>query len=482
MKSTLVMKKMLLAGEWVTREKYIDVLNPENNEIIAQVPAACKEDAKSAINAGIEGAKIASKLSTHERMSILNKAANWIEDRKGLFAETIALEGSKTIREARKEVIRCIQTIKISAEETRRLHGETIAFDQMPGSEDRVGYYYRFPIGLIVAITPFNDPLNLVAHKLGPAIAGGNAIIIKPASVTPLSALLLAEAFVEAGLPKKVLSIITGHSKDIGDILVTDPAVRMISFTGGVQAGKEISLKAGLKKLSMELGSNSPCIVLNDADVNEAIDSIVSGSFWAAGQNCLGVQRVYIQKDIYKTFVGKFVNRTSKYRVGEKLSETTDMGPLITEKEAIRVEKLVDDAIERGAKCLCGGSRKGAYYSPTVLTDVQPESIIASEEIFGPVVIMEPVHNLDEAVKKSNAVPYGLQAGLFTKNIDRAFDAIQQMDVGGVMINDSSDYRIDAMPFGGVKQSGLGREGVPFSLHEMTEPKLVCFKISKHSS
>lgn len=478
MEQTLLKKKMLLAGEWVTRERMVDVENPQNGEVIAQVPLASREDALNAIEAGVRGAQIASRLSTHERMTILNKAADWIEERQSLFANTIALEGSKTIREATKEVKRCIQTIRISAEEARRLHGETIPFDQIPGNENRIGYYQRLPIGLVVAITPFNDPLNLVAHKLGPAIAAGNSIIIKPSTVTPLSALLLAEAFDHAGLPKNILSVLVGNASEIGDVLVSHPAVRMISFTGGYEAGQTIASKAGIKKISMELGSNSPCIVLKDADIEQAVDSIVSGAFWAAGQNCLGVQRVYIEEEIYSTFEQLFVNRTRQYRIGDKLSEQTDVGPLITEKEAIRIENLVNEAIENGAHCLCGGKREGAFYHPTVLTNVDAESKIAKEEIFGPVVILDSVQDLNEAIKKSNNISYGLQAGIFTKNLDFAFHAIKEMEFGGIMVNDSSDFRIDAMPFGGMKQSGIGREGVAFSLQEMTELKVVCFKIS----
>lgn len=468
---------MLLAGEWVTREKKISVENPQNGEIIAQIPVANKEDALFAIEEGVKGANIASRLSVFERMSILNRAANWIEERKQLFAQTISLEGSKTIREARKEVKRCIQTIRISAEETRRLHGKTLSFDQMEGNENRIGYYQRLPIGLIVAITPFNDPLNLVAHKLGPAIAAGNAIIIKPSTVTPLSALLLAEAFEQAGLPKKVLSVLPGHSSEIGDVLVSHPAVRMISFTGGYEVGKEIASKAGVKKLSMELGSNSPCIVLKDAEIKEAVESIVSGAFWAAGQNCIGVQRVYIEEELYADFEEAIVYRTSQLQIGDKFSEKTDMGPLITKKEAIRIENLVDEAISNGAHCLCGGKREGTYYLPTILTNVDAESKIAKEELFGPVVILDSVKNLSEAIKKSNDVSYGLQAGIFTKNLDLAFRAIKELEYGGIMVNDSSDFRIDAMPFGGMKQSGIGREGVEFSIQEMTELKVICFRL-----
>jgi len=480
MTTQLTGQKMFLAGEWVNGDKVIEVRDPQDNSIIDTVPAASAEDMMNCIEEAKEGAKIASSMPVHERMKIVNSAADYIERNTEKYARTIARESSKTIREATKEVARCVQTLRISAEEARRIHGETIPFDQMPGSENRVGYYYRFPIGIIGAITPFNDPLNLVAHKVGPAIASGNAIIVKPATVTPLSALLLAEAFAHAELPPKVLSVITGYGNEIGDVLVTHPAVRMITFTGGLEVGEEITRKAGLKKISMELGSNSPVIVLDDADLEDAVESTVSGAFWAAGQNCLGVQRVYIQDNVLEEFKAKFVERTNQYCVGDKQSILTDMGPLITEKEAIRVENLVNEAIDKGALLLTGGKRDGAFYSPTVLIDIPENCTVAKEEIFGPVVLLYPVSGLDEAINLSNEVNYGLQAGIFTKSIDKAHQAIARMDVGGIMINDSSDYRIDAMPFGGVKNSGLGREGIKFSIQEMTDPKVVCFKLSDY--
>ncbi|RRN70275.1 aldehyde dehydrogenase family protein [Peribacillus simplex] len=469
---------MFLAGKWVSGEKIIEVLDPQDNSLIATVPAANEKDVLHSIEEAKKGAKIAADMPTHERIAILNGAADWIHEHKEKYAMTIAREGSKTIKEARKEVVRCIETLRISAEEARRINGETILFDQMPGSEDRMGYYYRFPVGIIVAITPFNDPLNLVAHKVGPAIASGNAIIVKPAPATPLSALLLAEAFEKAGLPPKVLSVITGYPSDMGESLITHSAIRMISFTGGLATGQAIMQKAGLKKMNMELGSNSPVIVLEDADLEEAVESTVSGAFWAAGQNCLGVQRVYVQEDIYRDFIGKFVNRTQQYRVGNKLSEETDMGPMISEKEAKRVESWVNEAVGKGAKLLCGGKRQGSFYYPTVLENVPADCKLATEEVFGPVVTIHSVPDLDTAIFQSNNVDFGLQAGIFTRDLDRALGAIRELDVGGVMVNDSSDYRIDAMPFGGVKGSGLGREGIKFALQEMTETKVVCFKVS----
>jgi len=393
------------------------------------------------------------------------------------LSRTIATEGSKTIREARGEVTRAINTITLSGEEAKRILGETIPFDSMPGAENRVGYYYRFPIGVIAAITPFNDPLNLVAHKLGPIIAGGNSVVLKPATVTPLSALKLGEILLDAGLPPKILNIVTGYGDVIGDALVTDERVRMVTFTGGPEAGKGITKKAGLKKIGMELGSNSPVIVMDDCDLEKAVESCVSGAFWAVGQNCIGVQRLYVQKNIYDAFEIKFVERTRKMKVGFQLNEDTDMGPMITEKEAIRVEEWIKEAVQAGGILLTGGERKGSIVQPTVMKDVPKSCRLGHEEVFGPVVILYKIDNLDEAIKEANDVVYGLHAGIFTSNLNTAFKAIKEINVGGIMINDSSDYRIDGMPFGGVKNSGLGREGIKFSLQEMTEPKVVCFNL-----
>lgn len=477
MMTTIKGKKMFIGGRWIEKLNTMDVCDPEDNSIITTVPKASKEDMLATIKMAEEGAGIAAKMPVHERISILNKAADYVEKYHELFANTIASEGSKTIKEARGEVSRCIETLRLSAEEARRINGETIPFDQMPGHENRIGYYYNFPIGIIAAITPFNDPLNLVAHKIGPAIASGNAIIVKPASLTPLSALLLAEAFDDAGLPEKVLSVITGSGSEIGDTLVTHPSIRMVSFTGGLETGESIAKKAGLKKLSMELGSNSPVIVLDDADVDDAVNGSVSGAFGAVGQNCLGVQRIFIHDDVYVRFTDKFIQQTEQYKVGRKKDEQTDMGPLISEQEAIRVEQWVQEAIDEGAELLTGGHRDGAFYEPTVLTNVTPTAKIAREEIFGPVVILFRICDLSDAIDQANSVNYGLQAGIFTKDIHQAFEAIGSLEVGGLLINDSSDYRIDGMPFGGVKGSGLGREGVKFSIQDMVEPKVVQFKL-----
>ena len=469
--------KMLIEGKWVDRKAKIEVRDPFDDSLIDTVPSGTAKDVDAAIKAAVKGYEVNRKLPVHERITILRKAADIIDGDAEDFAVTIAQEGSKTIREARKEVARAVQTMLISAEEARRIAGETIPFDSMPGSENRIGYYFRFPIGVIAAITPFNDPLNLVAHKVGPAIAGGNAVVLKPATVTPLSGLKLAKALMQAGLPKNILNVVTGHGSKIGEALVSDPRIRMVSFTGGVVAGERIMKKVGIKKVGMELGSNTPVIVCADCDLNNAVESSVSGAFWAAGQNCIGVQRLYIEEGIYKRFETLFVARTRKYKVGPKLDEDCDMGPMINEVEAKRIERWVNDAVKKGAKVLTGGKRKGTIYDPTVLANVPPGCTIDKEEVFAPTVNLYPVKDLDEAIERANDVNFGLHAGIFTQDINKAFKAAYELDVGGVIINDSSDYRIDMMPFGGVKNSGLGREGIKFALQEMTEPRVVCFNL-----
>lgn len=469
--------EMLLDGEWVERPTRMEVRNPQDDSLVDTVPQANPADMCAAIAAAVTGFERARRLPVHQRRAMLAQAADLVHARREDFARTIALEGIKTIREARKEVSRCVDTLRISAEETRHLTGETIPFDQRVGSENRLGYFSREPLGVIGAITPFNDPLNLVAHKVGPALAAGNAIIVKPHSQTPLSALRLAAVIQEAGAPPGMLQVITGRGREVGNILVADPRVRMISFTGGRATGQAIMHRIGLKKVGMELGSNAPVIVMPDADLDLAVSANVSGAFWAAGQNCLHVQRLLIHASIYAEFAARFVAAARAYRVGDKLDEATDMGPLINRTEALRVERLVNEAVDAGATLLTGGERWGNFYAPTVLADVPDTCTLAREEIYGPVTLLYRFHGLDEAIARANNVDYGLQAGIFTRDLQTAFRAVSELHVGGVMVNDSTDYRIDAMPFGGVKGSGLGREGIRFAVQEMTEPKVVCFNL-----
>jgi len=469
--------KMLLAGLWVDRDSTIEVRDPFDDALIDTVPAATDEDVETALAAADAARGAARGMSAYERSRILLGTASIVAENLEDFAETIAREGSKTIREARVEARRCVNTLMISGEEAKRLSGETIPFDSFPGGEQRRGHFERVPIGVVLAITPFNDPLNLVAHKLGPAIAGGNAVILKPATMTPLSALKLTDAFVSAGLPAGILQCLTGHGTELGDGLVSDPRVRMVSFTGSVEAGEHIVARAGLKKIGMELGSNSPVIVWHDADIEWAAETCVSGAFWAAGQNCIGVQRIYVHREVYDRFKDLFVDRTKAYRIGDKMDEATDMGPMINRDEARRVERWISEAVEKGANVLVGGSRVGALMEPTVLEDVPTGATIHHEEVFGPTVNLYPVDDLDEALREANSVDFGLHAAGFSRDVATCHRLIQGLDAGSVLINDSTDYRLDSMPFGGVKKSGLGREGVRFSLAEMTETKVVCWHL-----
>ena len=469
--------KMIIGGNWVDKDEKIDVVNPFDGKVIDTVPRGTSEDVDKAVAAAQKGYEINRNLPVHERITILKKTADLMQERYDDLAKTIATEGSKTVKEARKEVGRAINTITISAEEARRINGETIPFDSAEGSENRLGYYYRFPIGIIAAITPFNDPLNLVAHKLGPAVAGGNSVVLKPATVTPLSGIKLAECMLDAGLPGEIMSVVTGHGGEIGDVLVGDPRVRMISFTGGVEAGERIAKMAGLKKIGMELGSNSPVVVMDDCKIPEAVESCVSGAFWAVGQNCIGVQRIYIHNAIYDEFRSRFVERTKRYKTGYQLDEDTDMGPMITEADAVRTIEWIEEATSGGANLLTGGTREGTLVQPTTLGNVPAGCKLDCQEIFGPVVCLYAVGSLEEAVEKSNSVNYGLHGAIFTQDLNNAFYAITKMDVGGIIVNDSTDYRVDLMPFGGVKNSGLGREGIKYALQEMTEPKVVCFNL-----
>jgi glyceraldehyde-3-phosphate dehydrogenase (NADP+) len=469
--------KMFIDGQWIDRQEKIAVYDPYDNSVVDYIPRGTDDDAKKAVLAAQKGYSISRKMSVHERANVLYKAAEIVKNTLEDFAVTIAREGSKTIREARKEARRCVNTLIVSAEESKRILGETIPFDSFPGGENRVGYYYRFPIGVVLAITPFNDPLNLVAHKLGPAIAAGNSVILKPATVTPLSAIKLAQALLEAGIPAECLQVITGNGDELGSALIQNDIVRMVSFTGGLEAGKKVAMMAGIKKIGMELGSNSPVIVWNDTDIDYAAESCVSGAFWAAGQNCIGVQRIYIHDSVYNNFRKRFIDLTLKYKIGNKLLEETDMGPMITEREAERVEQWVNEAKKIGAGILCGGKRNGAVMEPTALENVPENATIYKDEVFGPAVNLCRVTSIDEAIQKSNSLPFGLHAAIFTDNVNLALKAAYSLDCGGVMINESTDYRLDSMPFGGIKNSGLGREGIKFSLQEMTESKTICFTI-----
>jgi acyl-CoA reductase-like NAD-dependent aldehyde dehydrogenase len=454
---------------------FISVTNPFDGVEVGTVANLSPEDTRRLVDAAKEGARICRSLSRHERARILESCASLIERDGETFAQLIVAEAGKTIKQARKEVLRCVNTLKLSADEARHNAGEVVPFDAYAGSENRQGWFTREPLGIIVAITPYNDPLNLVAHKLGPAIAGGNAVVLKPSELAPLSAIRLVDYLVMAGLPPNAVSIATGGAA-LGEALVSARDVRMISFTGGFTTGEKIARSAGLKKLAMDLGGNAPVIVLNDCDLGDAVAACVSGAFWAAGQNCVSTQRILIQASIYDEFRRRFVAATAALKAGDPAQPDTDVGPMISAQAATRAKSAVDAAIRLGANLLYGNTQKGSVYFPTVLENVSFDCDLWTQEAFSPVVVLQRVETLDEALALANSPEYSLHAGIFTNDLQAALKAANQLEAGGIMINDSSDYRFDGMPFGGGKYGSLGREGVRFAYEEMTQPKVVCIK------
>lgn len=456
----------------------IDVRDKYSGEVVGTVPSIQAEQVPSIMKTAFDAfRKYLDKLPLHKRAEILAEASSLIRKRQDDFAKIIAREAGKPLKYSRKEASRASLTMQFSSEEAKRLHGETIPFDADPRGRDRIGYWYRVPAGLVAAITPFNDPLNLVAHKLGPAVAAGNTVVLKPASLTPLSAIKLVETLQEAGLPNDFIHVVTGDGETLGPALVSNPYVRVVTFTGGVEAGEKIAKMAGLKKIAMELGSNSPVIVMEDAPLDFTATCVLDAGYNCQGQNCIHAQRILIHESLYAELVERLVQDTKKLKVGNPLDETTDVGPMIAEPEAIRVEKWVNDAVQKGAKLLVGGERKKALYMPTILANVPHDVAIATEEVFGPVMIVSKFQKIADAVQESNSTNYGLHAGIFTKSIDNALRAISDLNFGSVLINDTSDFRVDFMPFGGMKSSGLGREGVKFAIEEtMTEIKTVIFR------
>jgi len=457
----------------------ITVTNPFDGTEVGTVADMPPEDAQAILRTASDGARACRALSRHERARVLDACAALVERDKATFAELIVAEVGKTIRQAAKEVLRCVNTLRLSADEARRSAGEVIPFDAYAGSENRQGWFTREPLGVIVAITPYNDPLNLAAHKLGPAIGGGNAVILKPSELAPLSALKLVACLLAAGLPPGVVSVATGGAA-LGEALVSSREVRMVSFTGGFVTGEKIARSAGLKKLAMDLGGNAPVIVLGDCKLDDAVESSISGAFWAAGQNCIGTQRLLVHASVYEAFKRRFIEGTLALKVGDPTLLDTDVGPMISGQAAARAKAAVDSALRQGATLLCGNTLDGALYAPTVLEGVSFDSELWCNEVFGPVVVLQRVDSLEEALALANAPAYSLHAGIFTSDLHAALQAAQALETGGVMINDSSDYRFDAMPFGGFKYGSLGREGVRFAYEEMTQPKVVCIRRAAH--
>jgi glyceraldehyde-3-phosphate dehydrogenase (NADP+) len=464
---------MLIGGREVGGDRTIAVTNPFDGSLVDSVPAAGDEDVTRALAVAREGAREMEGLSRFDRAAILSRASRIVGDRIEELASLMASEVGKTIREARGEVSRCVQTLAVSGEEARRLAGEIVPFDGAPTGKDRFGFFLRVPVGVVVAITPFNFPLNLAAHKVAPALAAGNAVILKPASATPLVDIEFVRILYEAGLPKNAISVVTGSGRTVGERLVSDPLPRMITFTGSAEVGKVIMAKAGLKKTAMELGSNSAVIVTERADLDTAAERSVRGAFALAGQVCISVQRVLVEKSVYETFLEKAVGVASSLCVGNQLAEETDVGPMIDDEQAERAERWIEEARQMGASVAIGGGRSGTLFDPTILTGVPDEASVWKDEAFAPVMAVRPFTTLDEAIEDVNRSRYGLQAGIYTERLDDALRAAREIRCGGVMVNDVPTFRVDLMPYGGEKESGLGREGPRFAIEEMTEIRVV---------
>ncbi|WP_371753676.1 aldehyde dehydrogenase family protein [Ferviditalea candida] len=468
-------KHLFIGGKWVEGSEYAPLYAPYSGEEIAQIPQATVQEADAAIEAAHQARLAMAKMPAHQRAAILNKLANLLEERQEEAARIIALEAAKPIKTARAEIGRTIQTYRFAAEEAKRIHGETLPLDAAPGGEGRVAYTVREPLGVVGAISPFNFPMNLVAHKVGPALASGNTIVLKPASQTPLSAFFLAELLEQAGVPTGAFNVVTGSGRTIGNRIVEDPRVKVVTFTGSPGVGIGIRNRAGLKRVILELGSNSAVIVDKDTDLDKIIPRCVTGAFSFQGQVCISVQRIFVVEEVYEDFVEKFVKATRTLQLGDPLDEQTDVSAMITPGDVTRSLDWIQEAVDKGAKVATGGEANGNMLNPTVLLDVDLSVKVSCQEVFAPIVLVNKVASVDEAIELVNDSPYGLQAGVYTNNVHTAFDAAEKLQVGGVIINDIPTFRVDHMPYGGVKESGSGREGLKYAIEEMTELKLVIF-------
>lgn len=466
---------LYIGGQWRVAARTMPIPDAWSGRTLVEAGCADGADVDAALASAARGRRAMAALGSAQRATILRGTAARVREQAERFARLIVAEVGKPLTQARREVARCVNTLELAAEESTRLLGETIAFDSFPGALRRSGHYVFEPLGVVVAITPFNDPLNLVAHKLGPAIAGGNAVILKPAEQAPLSAVLLVRELLAAGLPAEGVNVLTGHGAEFGDRLVADPAVALVSFTGGEAAAARIAAAAGIKRLSMELGANSPVIVSAKADLARAVEACVAGAFSAAGQNCVGVQRIYVQQGVYPAFRDAFVARAGRLRIGDPANADCDVGPLISLAHARRVQDIVDASVGLGARIALGGVRSGTLFAPTVLEDVPHAAPALSREIFGPVVSLLPYATLDEAILAANGADFRIHAAIFTDDLQEAMQATRELSAAGVMVNDSTDYRLDAMPFGGAGRGSMGREGVRFALREMVQTKVLCF-------
>ncbi|MBI2820661.1 MAG: aldehyde dehydrogenase family protein [Acidobacteria bacterium] len=471
--------QLFIAGRWVDAGPALDVRNKYSGEIIGTVPLAQKEDVDAAIGAACEAAPKMAAMPGYRKSEILARAAQLMRERLESIARTIAAEAGKALKFARIEVDRAIGTFTIAAEEARRIHGETVPLDALPAGEGYFGFWLRRPVGVVAAIAPFNFPLNLVAHKVAPALAAGNAVVLKPASTTPLTAVLLCRILEEAGLPAGAINLVVGSGRTVGEWLVADPRVAKVTFTGSPPVGEQIIRTAGIKKVTLELGNTSPVIVAPDADLELVAKRCAIGAFYNSGQVCLSVQRVYSDRTVSDPFTQFFQQASEGMVVGDPLDERVDVGPMIDEHEAERIEAWVTEAQKEGAHVVTGGRRQGPIYWPTVLTGVTSQMKVVREEAFAPIASVIPFGDFEEALEQADATDYGLQASVFTRDIDRVFQAIRRLNFGGVIVNDTPTFRVDHMPYGGTRRSGIGREGVRFAIEEMTSIQMVAIRLSR---
>ncbi len=476
MAATTLERRLFIDGEWIETDEWLDVRSPYDGSLVARVARGGADETRRAIDAAARAME--EPLPAHKRAEILVRVAGALGRRADEAARLISAEAGKPLKQARIEVARAMSTYTMSAVEARTLAGQVVPMDASQAGEGKLAITLRLPIGVVGAISPFNFPLNLVAHKIAPALAAGCAVVLKPASQTPLSALFLAELEAEAGLPAGWLNVVVGPAADIGDVLVDDGRVRLITFTGSGSVGWKLRERAAKKKVGLELGNATPVIVAADADVEDAAARCAANAFSFAGQSCISVQRIYVQRDVYEAFKGSFLPRVEALRVGDPGDEETDVGPLISLQERDRVLGWIEEAVAGGGTLLAGGSLAGELIRPTVVESPPTEARLSCDEAFGPVCTLQPYDTLDEAIALANDTRYGLQAGIFTSNLGSALRAGAKLEFGGVTINEAPTFRADQMPYGGIKDSGNTKEGPAWAVREMTEERLVVVNLT----
>jgi acyl-CoA reductase-like NAD-dependent aldehyde dehydrogenase len=473
--TTATERRLLIGGEWVETGEWLEVRSPYDGSLVGRVPSAGAEETHEALDAADNA--MATPLPAHERAAILDRVAAALAERRDEVARTICAEAGKPMKAARVEASRAVSTYTMAAVEARKLAGDAVPMDASPAGEGKLALTLRVPVGIVGAISPFNFPLNLVAHKIAPALAAGCAVVLKPASQTPLSALLLAELEQEVGLPSGWLNVVCGPASEIGDVLVEDGRVALITFTGSSGVGWTLRERAPRKRVNLELGNATPVIVAADADLDDAAAKLAANAFSFAGQSCISVQRIYVERGAYDGFLERFLPRVEALEVGDPADDTTDVGPLIAPSERDRVLSWIEEARERGAEILAGGTLEGRLLRPTVIAGAPPDAKVSCEEVFGPVCTVTAYDTLDEAIALANGTRYGLQAGVFIRDVKSALRAAHELDFGGVTVNEAPTFRADQMPYGGVKDSGNTREGPAYAVREMTDERVVVIQL-----